>query len=302
MTGKESSKIKMYGGFEDFLEGQEAIRSSFKPLQVWYLRLVANNEHINSLAKTLTQDLVTYSAGKNNQKLVMAEISAALAGVAYVALVEKNMPNEAAQLHLSVNEYMKLSDTEAKILAKANYDQIEKHMAHIGTDFITAEELDFLKTMISGFDDSHSTSTAVQQDSPLQTKAFKSAIRVQDGVVEEIKLLARKLKTSKPDFYEKLLVASTVQAVAVHHTSLSINVKDKVSGKPIANVTLSLSNSKKTGTSDEAGHISIDQVLSGTVTISLKAAAYADQSLQVGIVKRVDNHLEVSMVPNTVEG
>lgn len=92
-----------------------------------------------------------------------------------------------------------------------------------------------------------------------------------------------------------MIHVTTVTNINIHHTSLSVNITDKVDGNKIANATATLSNSKKVGTSDANGELSIDEVMNGDTTLTIKADGYKDYTQQLKITSGKNNHVEVGM-------
>lgn len=295
MDAREAAKLKMYETFNTFLEQEQPVFVNYKPMVSKYGLFRESLTRVNELAKTLSNDNTGYSKDKKSLKVDMAESIATLAGVAQVAFEEKEMQVEAQQMHVSVSDYLRLSDVEAKVLAEAQYEILVAHKALLVPDFITEEELSSAGSLINSFHASTSSGALKQQSSPTETQNFKKTIKYKDKLVEDIRLLARKLGKTNPDFYERLLAVSTLPPVAVHHTYFSVTLLSKETKQPIANATASLSNTKKTGISDESGNLNIEQVRQGTATLHIKAEGYKELNIKVSIQRSRDNHFDLEL-------
>lgn len=297
MDAKESAKLKMHNTFNTFLEKEQTVFANYKPMVRKHEQFRDSLSRSNELAKTLSNDNTGYSKDKKETKREMAEAIATLAGVAQVAFEEKEMWVEAQQMYIAPSDYIKGTEVEGKVLAEAQHAIITAHKDLLVPDYITEEELSTAQTLINNFHTSSSEGAVLQHSSPTETQNFKKIIKHKDKLIDDIKLLARKLSKTNPDFYERLIAVSVLPPIAVHHTYFSLTLLDKASKQPVANATASLSNSKKTGTSDASGNLSIDRVRQGNATLHLTAEGYKELNIQVSIQKGHDNHFELELEP-----
>jgi hypothetical protein len=295
MNQKEIAKTKMYNAIDKFLTDNVKAYETNKAFSTDRQNFSDQLTEINDIATILSVDNTGYSKQKMQAKKDMADSAAHLSGFAQVCLLKLKKNLEASQLHISSSEYSHIPDTEAKALAQSAHDVMDANITNLSPDYVTADDLTGLQNLINTFNTTQGSSTSVSQGIPEQRKNFKQAIITIDSTINDICLLARKYITSNADFYNNLLAQCVIPVVNIHHTTLSVTVKKKSDNSPITNATGSLSNSKKTGTSDAKGFMTIEQVRKGNPTLSIKAAGFTDYTSLIHIISGQDNHFDIFM-------
>ena len=295
MNAREIAKITMHNGFGAFLDENGDIFAGFLPLVNKRTQLATAVNKENELAKTQSVESSGQFKSKNDQKKAMAENAAMLAGLALVAFKEKGKSLEASKLLVSTSDYLSASDSEAKILAEGAYDFMTAHLTDLSPDYVSADDLAELRVKISQFESSKGNTHSLQQTSPAATKAFKSSLKESDDIIDDIRLLARKYRSSNPVFYEQLIAVSSMPSVAVHHTTFSAKVNSKSDGIPVSNATAALTSSNKKGNSDNTGFLTIEQVRSGVATLTIAAPGFKELAMQVNLDRGKDNYLNVEL-------
>lgn len=293
MTSNEIAKTTTYNGLETFLAENDSIFQNDIAFNAERTEFATGLLQVKSLATMLSVDNTAYSAQKIQAKQEMSIQAASLAGFAQVILFKKGKHLEASQLHVSISDYMRTSDSEAKALAQSTHDLLNASIADLTPDYVTAADLNTLQTKIDTFNNTHGTSTIVHQGTPEQRKNFKAAIQNLDTIIINLRLLARKYMASNPEFYSQLIKQSTFISAHVHHTTLSVSIKSKADNSIIANATGTLNTSTKTGISDENGLMSIEQIRKGTAILTIKADGFKDYTGNVSLISGHDNHFDI---------
>jgi len=295
MNQREIAKTKMYNAFDTFLTNKASVYAAYIAFNKDRTNYSKQLVIVNNLATALSVDNKGYSQQKLEAKMAMADKAAALCGFAQVGLSKLGKKLEISQLHISSTDYSHLPDTESKALAQSVHDVMAAVQAVLTPDYLTATDLSDLQILINTFSTTQGNSTSVNQGTPEQRKNFKAAVIAIDNIIDDIRLLARKYQTTNSDFYNQLIAQSDIPVINIHHTTLSVTVKRKSDNSPIANATALVSNSKKTGTSDANGFITIEQVANGNPTLTIKAAGMSDYTSLVHIIGGQDNHFDILM-------
>lgn len=293
MNAREIAKTKMYNGFDTFLTDNAGIYSGNAAFIAARAEYATKLGLVNSLATALSVDNTVYNKEKMQAKMNMAGLAADLAGFAQVRLNNLGKTKEATQLYISSTDYTHLSDPEAKATAQSTHDLLNDVISDLSPDYVTADDLKELQKKIDTFSSTQGSSTSVHTGTPEQRKNFKAAVRDIDTLIADIRLLARKYRSSNPDFYKELIAQSAVPPVNVHHTTLSLTVSSKADKSPVANAVGALSNSKKTGASDAGGFMTIEQVRQGNATLTIKAPGFSDYSVLINLISGHDNHFDI---------
>lgn len=295
MNAREIAKTKMYNSFETFMNDSASIFAG-------NIAIIANRAEytiklalVNNLATTLSIDNTVYSKEKLQAKTNMAYLASDLAGFAQVCLNKLGKTLEASQMHISSTDYSHLSDPEAKALAQSTHDLLSASAADLSPDYVTAADITDLQTKIDTFNSIQGSSSSVHVGTPEQRKNFKAAVYAIDAIIADIRLLARKYRDTNPDFYNLLIAQSTIPAVNVHHTTLSLIIKSKTDNSTIVGATGTLSNSIKTGETDTNGFMTIEQVRQGNATLTVKAKGCSDYISMINLISGHDNHFDILM-------
>ena len=225
----------------------------------------------------------------------MAIQASTLAGFALVCFDELEKTLEASQLHIAETDYTTATDTDAKDMAQATWQLLTDNFNILSPDYLVQDDLDLLQADITTFFGTSGSSMAVQSATPAQRAAFKTGVKAVSAIVAKIRLLARKYKKANPTFYSQLIAASALPPVAAHHTILSITAKNKTDNTAVPTATASFSNSKKTGTADASGLITIDRIRAGVATLTITAAGFKDNTSQIQIISGQNNPFDIYM-------
>ena len=295
MTAKEIATDNMHHALLQFLDDNATVYANDKAFTTAVNAFKNSVAYERTFGSLLATDTTAFSAEKAKIKNQMATEVAHLAGYAYVALNSAGKTKEASQLSIHISDYEQLSDVEAQNLAQSNLDLMNLQTSIITPDYVTAADLTNLGTTISNFAAAKGSAESINKATPAQRAAFKTALANTAATVDDLRLLVRKYLSSNKVFHDALINESTILNVNIHHTTLNVFVNSKADGTAIANATATLSHSKKTGTSDVAGNIVIEEISGGTATLTITATGYKDCVQQIKIASGKENHVEVGM-------
>jgi len=296
MTSKEIAETTMHNALSKFLDENATVYANDKAFTATVALYKSRLNTESGFGPLLAVDNTTYSIEKSKLKTQMATDAAHLAGFAYVALNLAGNTKEAAQLNIRISDYLHLTDIEAQDLSQTNLNLMQQQVAVISPDYVTAADLTNLGNTITAFANAKGTSESINEGTPAQRAAFKTAIANTNAVIDDMRLLVRKYAVSNKLFHDQLLNQATVINVNIHHTSLSAVITAKVDGSKIANAAGTLSNSKKTGSSDANGNLLLEEIVSGDgIVLTVTASGYKTFTQTLKINRGRDNHVEVAM-------
>ena len=297
MTQLEIAQLAMHGALDTFLDDNSAVYAADTAFSDAVTEFKAKLAAENGYGPILSTDNKPYSAEKEALKNKLADLAADLCGLAYVGLKKAGKTTEANQLAVNPSDYSHLPDAEAGDFARANYNLIKLQLAILSPDYIVNADITDFDNAINNFIDAKGTADSVNKSTPAQRAAFKAAIADTNTTIDDLKLLARKYKTTNALFYSQLISEATVINVNVHHTSLNATITNSADNSPITGATATLSNSKKTGTTDMSGTLTIDEIGSGEkIVLTVKAAGYHDNVQQITILRGKANHFNIPLI------
>ena len=291
MTNEQSAEMTSHLASIDFFGRNAAIVNQNPVFKAAVDEFKANYDAEKAYGAILATDNTNLSEEKIALKAKMIEDLVEMTGYAFVALNKAGKTHDAEQLDTTPTDYA-LGDNEAYDLAKANLQLLKDQTAIISPNYVSADDLKDLETTIEDFINAKGETQDILKITPAQREAFKDALAKTKVSIEHIRILAKKFKKTNKLFYDELMRVTTVVLTNVNHTSLSLGIKDK-DGNPLANVTASLSNSKKTATSDAKGYLKIDEIRNGITTITITSPNHKDYTQEVRIVRGRENHVEV---------
>jgi hypothetical protein len=140
----------------------------------------------------------------------------------------------------------------------------------------------------------------VNNNSPVLTEAYNTAMKLTTSDVMTIKELAKFYKTLNPAFYSGIMSACTMPAVNVHHTPLVISITDASTTGVLANVAGTLTRTKELPTSNVAGIMIFATVSAGSATATFTKKGYISAIKTVNIVRGKTNNYTVALVPGVM--
>ncbi|MEI8204895.1 MAG: hypothetical protein WCH34_17880, partial [Bacteroidota bacterium] len=195
-------------------------------------------------------------------KIALGETASTLSGLAYVALTDLGKIDVAEQLHINATDFTSVADSDCTALSQNDHDVMLAHKTDLLPDVTELMLTDF-QDEITTFSGLQGTSDSVHEVSPTLTKAFVESFRPVRKIIEQIKLLMKPYKKSNKDFYDRVMASTIIPAVNVHHTFVNITVVNKNVSKVVEGILFTLTNAKKTGTTDWEGKLTLDKPRAG---------------------------------------
>ena len=203
-----------------------------------------------------------FSLLKQKGKIALGETASTLSGLAYVALTDLGKIDVAEQLHINATDFTSVADSDCTALSQNDHDVMLAHKTDLLPDVTELMLTDF-QDEITTFSGLQGTSDSVHEVSPTLTKAFVESFRPVRKIIEQIKLLMKPYKKSNKDFYDRVMASTIIPAVNVHHTFVNITVVNKNVSKVVEGILFTLTNAKKTGTTDWEGKLTLDKPRAG---------------------------------------
>jgi len=177
---------------------------------------------------------------------------------------------------------------------------MSENLLLITDDYLTPAQLtDFLKK-INTYATTKGSSSLVNNNSPVLTEAYNTAMKLTTSDVVTIKELAKFYKTLHPAFYAGIMRACTMPAVNVHHTPLVITITDASTTGVLANVGGKLTRTKELPTSNVAGIMIFATVSAGSATATFTKKGYISAIKTVNILRGKTNNYTVALVPGVM--
>ena len=225
----------------------------------------------------------------------MSFSAASLSSSAQVKLDSLGKHSISVQLHDSETYYMGATDSEAGTSAQAAYDVMEANQTIITDEYVTEAELLILKALIATFITTKGSTEEVHKVSPVLTKKFKDDVSVVKNNIKNLIKLSKKYKYSHPEYHAALLQV-TRPDIYIRHTNIDLNISDSFTNAPIEGAEASLSNNKKTGTSDINGIIELVEVNNGNPTLTVVAVGYHTYTAIIHVESGRTNTFNIKLV------
>ena len=203
-------------------------------------------------------------------------------------------------LHGAASYYLKVKDAICTTRLMSVYNIMHDNLALITTDYLTAAQLTTFLASINTYTTTKGSGTTVNNNSPVLTKAFNTAMKLTSEDVATLKELAKFYEISQPIFYDGIMKACKMPAVTVRHTPVVINVTDASTTAVLPGAESTLTKSKEVLTSNIYGVIKYAKVTAGFTTGTVSKAGYITKVLPMEIIRGVTNTFNVALVPGTM--
>ncbi len=293
MNDREEAKMRRNSGLPGFFSDNAAAYAADNAFLAIVKKFNTDYGVALSYAGNTGLDNSGFSQEKLNAKNAAGLVAATLSGRAQVILESLGMFSVANGLHDSESYYTHVADLDASSRLQAVYSLLNANLLTITADYVTAEDLTNLQNLTNTFMQTGGSSQQVHAQSPVQTKKFKSALKVVDVDIKNMLKLGKTYKTTNVDFYNGLVAGCKMPAIIDHITSADITVNDSVTGAPIVGAKGSFSNSKNGMVSDANGFMQEDHMLDGNPTLTITATGYPVYTSLVHIVHGTDNSFHV---------
>ena len=177
------------------------------------------------------------------------------------------------------------------------YNAMSTNLATITPDYLTAAQLATLLSKINTYTSTKGSSILINNNSPVLTKKYATAIKLTSADVAIIKELAKFYKKTQPHFYAGLMKACKMPAVTVRHTPVVVTITDASTTGVLAGVAGTLTKSKELPVSNVAGVMTYATVLSGSATATFAKTGFITAIRTLNILRGKSNSYSVALVP-----
>jgi hypothetical protein len=294
MNNREQAKLSRDAGLATFLNANAAEYASDNAFIVIAAKYAADYTILTATVPAAGADNSGFNEEKLNNKGLASANAAMLSASAQVQLDSLGMFSVANALHDAESYYFNASDADCAGRLQGAHDTMNDNLPTLSPDYVTNADLSAFQTLINNFTQAQGTSESVHATAPALTIKFRSALKVVDKDVVSILKLGKKYKTTNVDFYNALIKQCKMPAVSIHHTTLHITVQDPT-GAPVSGATITVSNTKKTTTTDASGFGEIDDLHDGNPTLNITATGYQSYSSLIHITAGKENDYTIQL-------
>lgn len=242
-------------------------------------------------------DNTGYSLDKVIAKDAVSQVAAQLCASSIVQLLILGNNALAKSLNGAATYYSTVKDAICTNRLMSVYNVMFDNLALITSDYLTAAQLATFLTKINTYTTTKGSSTLRNNNSPVLTKTFNTAMKLTSTDVATIKELAKFYKTTQPVFYAGIMKACKMGAVTVRHTPVLINVANASDGSVVSGAESTLTKSKEVLFSNINGVIKYVKVSAGSATGTIAKVGFITRILPMEIVRGVTNTFNVALVP-----
>ena len=238
-----------------------------------------------------------YSADKLTEKLFVSNLAAVLCAKCQVKLDLLGNKAVSQALNGAMSFYFTAADALCGTRLMNVYNVMNKNIALMTADYLTAAQLATFLTRINTFTTMSGSTTAVNTNMPVLTKQFDTDLKVASDDVVVVKMLVKGYKTTNNVFYNGVMKACKVPAVNVHHTTVSINITDTETTGVLAGVKGTLTKSKELPVSNVGGVMLYSTVPAGMATGTFAKVGYITKVMSIDIKRGKFNSYAVGLTP-----
>jgi hypothetical protein len=242
-------------------------------------------------------DNTGYSLDKSIAKEAVSQMAAQLCASSIVQLLILGNNALAKSLNGTVTYYFAAKDAISTVRLMSVYNTMTTNLALITPAYLTAAQLATFLTLINTYTTTKGSSTLINNNSPVLTKTFDTAMKLTSADVATIKELAKFYKKTQPVFYAGIMKACKMPAITVRHTPVVLNVTNASDGSVLSGAESMLTKSKELLTSNIYGVIKYVKVSAGSATGTISKVGFITRTLPMEIVRGVTNTFNVALVP-----
>lgn len=242
-------------------------------------------------------DNTGYSLDKSIAKDSASAMGAQLCAGCIVQLKMLGNNALANSLHGAATYYSGTKDAICTNRLMSVYNVMNDNLALITTDYLTAAQLTTFLASINTYTTTKGSSTTVNNNSPVLTKAFNTAMKLTSEDVATLKELSKFYEISHPVFFAGINKACKMPAITVRHTPVVINVTDASTAAVLPGAESMLTKSKEVLVSDIYGVIKYTKMSAGLSLGTISKPDYITKILPMDIIRGVTNTFNVALVP-----
>ena len=242
-------------------------------------------------------DNTGYSMDKEIAKEGASQMAAQLCASCIVQLVILGNNALAKSLNGSASYYFAAKDAICTTRLMSMYNTMDTNLVLITPAYLTAAQLATFLTTINTYTTTKGSSTLINNNSPVLTKTFGTAMKLTSTDVATLKELAKFYKKTQPVFYAGIMKACKMPAVTVRHTPVVINVTNASDNSALSGAESMLTKSKELLISNIDGAIKYLKVSAGAATGTISKVGFITKILPMEIVRGATNTFNVALVP-----
>ena len=238
-----------------------------------------------------------YSVEKAMAKEAASELAAQLCASSKVKLDILGNLAISKSLNGNITHYFAANDAECTNRLMNVYDIMDANLVMITADYLKPAQLATFLSKINTYTNTKGSSTLVNNNSPVLTKAYNEAIKLTNADLIIIKQLVKFYKTSEFGFYNSMNKACKMPAIAVRHTPVIVTITDAYTTEVLPGVDGTLTKSKELPSSNSYGIMTYATVLAGNATATFAKAGYITAIVPLNILRGKTNAVTVALTP-----
>ena len=242
-------------------------------------------------------DNTGYSMDKEIAKDAASAIAAQLCASSKVKLDIMGNNAISKSLNGTITYYFAAKDAICTNRLMNVYNIMNTNLVLITADYLTSAQLANFLAKINNYSTTKGSSTLINNNSPVLTKTFNTAMKLTSSDVATIKQLAKFYKTTQPVFYDGIMKACKMGAVTVRHTPVVVTIRDASTTGVLADVAGTLTKSKEIPVSNVAGIMTYATVSAGSTTATFAKTGYISDIRELNILRGKTNSFFVALVP-----
>ena len=274
-----------------------AIYESDVPLSTIAAKMIADTAAAVAAGAAAAADNTGYSLDKVIAKDAVAAMGANLCDRCIVKLNLLGNNALAKSLNGAETFYSKAADALCVSRLTNVYTIMNNNLTLITADYLTAAQLTTFSTAITDFSAMRGSTVSVNDNSPVLTKAYATAMKLTSADVVIIKSLLKFYKLSHPLFYASMMKACKMPAITVRHTPVVINVFNAITTAGLSGAESMLTKSKEVLISNFYGVIKYTKVSAGFCMGTISKPDYISKVIPMEIIRGATNTFNVALVP-----
>ena len=238
-----------------------------------------------------------YSMDKEIAKDGASQVAAQLCASSKVKMDLMGNNAVSKSLNGTVTYYLSAKDAICSNRLMNVYNVMFTNLLEITSDYLTSAQLVSFLAKINKYTTTKGSSSLINNNSPVLTKAYATAMNLTSSDVATIKELAKFYKATHPLFYDGIMKACKMPAITVRHTPIIITFTDASTTGVLAGVGGTLTKSKEMPVSNVAGVMTYATVLSGSTTGTFSKTGYITDVRVLNILRGKTNSFFVALMP-----
>lgn len=203
MIKKHTNKYNAYVGLKAMLLTRRSEYDAFKLVTDTVDEFIALTDEIMRVASEISKARVGLTKQKYKTKALMAERTAALAGVGTLYAISIGDGTLQSELKCNISWIKYAKDSEAYLRASGIEKLLRKNLKHLGNYLISKEDLDALRAIIEDYDSIVMNRAGVHNDNIVSNRRVEELFdKTDDLLYNKLDRIIMRLGIENEDFYE----------------------------------------------------------------------------------------------------